>query len=231
MTRFKCLLFVLPLVAFLPPQGCSQTISYQMGVDGYANYHDVVISSQYSNASYGNLGNISNNNRHLLIRFGSLTAEPGIYSATLELYPQTVISAGTFNLYRISRTNWNDPAATLNPPSSNSMYPTWNYENYNLLAWNTPGVVGGTDVIGQWGSQYHSDSSALVFNATTVVSGGDESIALVLTCSGEYTLYHASNYPSTAYLPRLTLTLLEAIGMSRGGLDWSAMWNPFRALR
>ena len=136
-------------------------------------------------------------------------------------------------MYHLNETDWNDPGSVLNPPATNSSYPTWSHVNYNARPWSVAGAVGGSDANQLMGSITLSAAGAYIFDGASAAIESATDIAFVVTMQNDAVLYVKESAPNNTVLPALIFTLLESYSsrMRFGGLDWNCYFHPFHSLR
>jgi hypothetical protein len=218
---------------FIGQIASAQTYTFQFQENNYSDYGDVQIYQWDSDRSHGALGEINYNESSLLLRFGQINVPKGLYAYSLQFTTESVPSAGTVTLYQLKDANWDDPGVELNPPVSNSNYPTWSHINYNSRNWNLAGIVGGSDIEQAIGSTYVNATGNYAIGGATASIESTTDMAFLLTMSNNANLYIKETAPASTQNPKLILTLLEIYGPAHpmGSIDWNCFFRPYQTIR
>lgn len=226
-------LFIIASIILITQSSFAQTHTFRYSENGFSDYGDVQITSSDTDKSGGASGQIDYNVVSLLVRFGGIEVPAGIYSINLKFVVSNIYDPGTITVYQINDANWEDPAMTLNPPSSVSNYPTWSHANYNSRAWSVSGLIGGSEIETTLGTAYVNTPSTYNVGGATASIESATDFAFLMTMSNDAILYVKESAANYTQMPMLTLTALELFNPPRplGGLDWNGVFQPYPSLR
>ncbi len=222
-------LFVLLLFGSMTPGGASEN-TFQYGIDGYESAGEVGIHSGIQEICYGQLLMLYDGNTRLLFKFDELDLPQGEYTLKFQLSVSSLTQPGTASVYILHERRWEDPGETMNPPTIDQNYPTWNYWNYNLDAWETPGADGATEKGDLIGQQYIDSVTEVTFEKQITMEPNQTGIGFLVYGPGRIHFYCKEN--NEGIIERNPkLTLIGGKRLPKGGLGWNQFFEPMQGIR
>ena len=186
--------------------------TYQDGVNGYSGaYTDDLVSTATSKSngiSFSTFYDVGGGARYnTILTFTDLPN--GIYSITVGVTPANFNGYTTFGtLYfgTLSKTDFTMPPYSIQDPA-NTDEPTWAYQKYNTVYWETGGALGASDVIQRATITDATIAKEIQFNLhNVVISNNKLSFLFWNVASGFHGInfYKITDTP-VSYRPRLVI--------------------------
>lgn len=206
------------------------TMSYQVGKNGYFDSKELVVFNPFPARSYGDYLDVFDYNTRGLLAFASLQLPAGQYQLELRLTCKSFVQSGTVAIHYLNELRWDDPGETLDPPPADSNYPTWNYRNYNCCPWEAPGCSGSSEEGLLISERYVESATDLIVSDFVVIKPNQDAIGFLLKGSAKIYYYEKDTADTTP--DRNPLLIMKRLKVPQiGGLNWNRFFNGFKFLR